>query len=115
MYMPRPSPRGLVSINKTTKIIPAKHVISRVLISNQQICLIFILTCLQIPSDNLFPFFIDFFKTPLRLRYDYSDPRPSKQFSLLRSFLQESLAGPITVAPVLKGMPHFGDIYRRIR
>ena len=49
------------------------------------------------------------------IRYDYDDPRPHRQFEILRAFLQENLAGPITAVPWLKKAPYFKDIYRGIR
>lgn len=48
-------------------------------------------------------------------RYDYDDPVPNRQFEYLRTFLQESTAGPITATPWLKNVPPFNTIYRNIR
>jgi hypothetical protein len=47
-------------------------------------------------------------------RYDYNDPRPRNQFRLLRTFLGEKLAGPLTFVPWLKFIPPFNWIYKNI-
>ncbi len=47
-------------------------------------------------------------------RYDFSDPRPQKQFNYLRAFLHEKAAGPLTVVPWLKYVPTFSSIYNNI-
>nr|WAQ80662.1 methyl farnesoate epoxidase/farnesoate epoxidase [Tigriopus japonicus] len=49
------------------------------------------------------------------IRYEYDDPAAHQQFDYLRSFLQESTAGPMTTTPWLKYIPPFKGIYWNIR
>ncbi len=48
-------------------------------------------------------------------RYDYDDPAVERQFEYLRTFLQESTAGPLTTTPWLKKVQPFKGIYENIR
>ena len=47
-------------------------------------------------------------------RYQFEDPEPHRQFQLLKSFLGEKLAGPITFVPWLHYLFPFSRIYSNI-
>ena len=63
----------------------------------------------EMPMINLI------WETVASKRYDYDDPTPKRQFDLLKTFMSQKWAGPLTLAKFLKLVPPFKQIYIDIK